>query len=292
VGNVEKIQLSPFQDPNRSVEIVMKVTKHYQDAIRADSVASIETAGLLGDGYINISRGGPDQAIIPNDGVLKGHEASDVKQIMQNANDVVSNLRVLSAALNDITSQIKTGNGSVHQLLFDPTLANRMNDATAGLDRLVANVEKGQGTLGKFIVDDSVYKQTEQTLNRLNQVMDDIQHGKGSAAKFINDPAVYDEIHQLVARGNTLIDKVNNGQGTLGKMVNDPQLYDRMNSTVARIDTITARIDRGEGTIGKLSTDASLFNNLNESSKALRDFLNEFMKNPKKYLTVHMHLFR
>src|SRR5579863_4405003 len=50
VGNVEKIQLSPFQDANRSVEIVMRVTKHYQDAIRADSVASIETAGLLGDG--------------------------------------------------------------------------------------------------------------------------------------------------------------------------------------------------------------------------------------------------
>lgn len=291
VGNVSKIQLSPYQDPNRSVEVVMKVTKRYQDSIRADSVASIETAGLLGDGFIDISRGGPGQAILPNEGVVQSREAGDIKQIMQNANDVITNLRVLSAALNDITNQIKTGEGSVHKLLYDQAFYNRLNDTTAGLDRLVANVEKGQGTLGKFMVDDSIYKQTQQTLNRLNDVMDDIQHGKGSAAKFINDPSVYDELHKIETRGNELMDKLNNGQGTLAKMVNDPQLYNRMNETVARLDTISERIEKGEGTFGKLSTDASLFNNLNESSKTLREFLNEFMKNPKKYLTLHMHLF-
>ncbi|HEV2348406.1 MAG TPA: MlaD family protein [Terriglobia bacterium] len=291
VGNVSKIQLSPFQDPNRAVEVLLKVTKHYQDNIRADSVASIETAGLLGDGYIDITRGGPGQAILPNNGVVKSQEEADIKEIVKNANDVVSNLRVLSSALNEITGQIKTGNGSIHQLLYDPTLANRMNATTADLDSLLSRVQKGEGTLGKLMADETVYKQTVDALNRLNQMLDDAQHGKGSMAKFMNDPSVYDNLRQLEARGNTLIDKLNNGQGTIGKMVNDPQLYNRMNETVARLDTISERIDKGEGTFGKLSTDASLFNNLNESSKTLREFLNEFMKNPRKYLTLHMHLF-
>lgn len=291
VGNVSKIQLSPYQDPDRSVEIVMKVTKRYQDSIRADSVATIETAGLLGDGYIDITRGGPGQPIVPNNGVVKGQEEADIKDIVKNANDVVVNLRVLSSALNEITSQIKTGNGSIHQLLYDKTLADRMNATTADLDKLLSRVQQGQGTLGKFMTDETVYKQTVDSLNHLNQLLDDAQHGKGSVAKFINDPSVYDEVHQLVARGNTLMDKLNSNQGTIGKMVNDPQLYDRLNTTVARLDTISERIEKGEGTLGKLSTDASLFNNLNESSKTLRDFLNEFMKNPKKYLTLRMHLF-
>jgi phospholipid/cholesterol/gamma-HCH transport system substrate-binding protein len=64
-----------------------------------------------------------------------------------------------------------------------------------------------------------------------------------------------------------------------------------MNDTIARLDTITTRLDKGEGTLGKLSTDATLFNNLNASSKALRDFLTEFMKDPRKYLTLHVKVF-
>src|SRR5579863_719964 len=243
VGNVKKIQLSPYNDPGRSVEIDMEVTRHYQNNIRADSVATIETVGLLGDGYVDITRGGPGQAVIPNNGEVQSHEAGDIKQIMQNANDVVSNLRVLSAALNDITNQIKTGNGSIHQLLYDQTFFNRMNETTAGLNRLVTSVEKGQGTLGKFMVDDSVYRQTTETLNHLNQLMDEIQHGKGSMAKFISDPTIYDDMHKVAASTGTLIDKMNNSQGTAGKLVNDPQLYNRMNETIARLDTITTRLD-------------------------------------------------
>ena len=50
-------------------------------------------------------------------------------------------------------------------------------------------------------------------------------------------------------------------------------------------------MDQGQGTLGKLSTDPTLYNNLSESSQSLRDFLTEFRKSPKKYLTVKMHIF-
>jgi phospholipid/cholesterol/gamma-HCH transport system substrate-binding protein len=94
-----------------------------------------------------------------------------------------------------------------------------------------------------------------------------------------------------MANGNTLIDGINQGHGTLGKLVKDEQFYDRMNSTMTHVDTITARIDRGEGTLGKLSTDPSMFNSLSESAESLKEFLTDFKKNPKKYLTLKMHLF-
>ena len=140
VGNVKSIQLSPYTDPNRAVEIVMKITKRYQPQIHTDSVASIQTAGLLGDAYIDISRGGQGLPALPNDGEVKSEEQADIKAIVQNANDVVSNLRVLSSALNGITDQIKSGKGSIHQLLYDETLADRMNATTADLDRLLSKI--------------------------------------------------------------------------------------------------------------------------------------------------------
>ena len=60
---------------------------------------------------------------------------------------------------------------------------------------------------------------------------------------------------------------------------------------MTHMDVITERIDNGQGTLGKLSTDPSLFNTLNDSAKSLKEFLVEFRKNPKKYLTLRLHIF-
>jgi phospholipid/cholesterol/gamma-HCH transport system substrate-binding protein len=291
VGNVSHIRISPFTDPARAVEIDMRISRHYQDQIRGDSTASLETAGLLGEAYVDISRGGPGKNILRNGETVQGHEEPDITAIVHNANDVVSNLRVLSDTLNKITTQIESGEGSVGKLIYDQTFYNRLNSSASSVENLIGRVENGQGTVGKLLTDESLYQRSVATLNHVDQVLDDIQHGKGSMAKFINDPSVYNDVHQMVSRGNTLIDNINKGQGTLGKLATDDQLYNRLNTSIAHIDTITARIDQGQGTLGKLSTDPSLFNSLNSSAKSLEEFLTEFRRNPKKYLTLHMHIF-
>lgn len=291
VGNVSHIRLSQYTDPTRAVEIDMKISRHYQDQIRGDSVATLETAGLLGEAYVDISRGGPQAPILRNQQVVEGHEEADIKRIVQNANDVVSNLRVLSAALNNITNQIQSGRGSVGKLIYDPTFSNRLNASAEAVQKMVARVEEGHGTIGELMTNEELYQRSLTAVNHVNELLDSIQHGNGSIAKFISDPTVYNDVRQLVARANTMMDKVNQGQGTLGKLVNDPQLYDRANDTFAHVDTITTRMANGEGTLGKLSTDPSLFNSLNQSAKTLSDFLGEFRKNPRKYLTLHLHIF-
>jgi phospholipid/cholesterol/gamma-HCH transport system substrate-binding protein len=291
VGAVERVHISTYSDPERAVEVVMRIPREYKNEIRADSEASLETAGLLGEAYVNVTRGQPDQPALPEDGEVKSLEEADIKRIMQNTNDVVSNLRELSARLNDITTQVKAGKGSIGKLIYDDALYSRMNETTSSVQRVVSRVEKGEGTVGKLLTDEELYKRTVASVNRLDEILDEVQHGKGSLAKFINDPSVYDNVNSLVARANTLMDNVNKGQGTLGKFATDPQLYNRMNETFDRVNVLTARIERGEGTLGKLSTDPTLFTNLSESSQSLREFLTEFRKNPKKYLTVKLRLF-
>jgi len=69
------------------------------------------------------------------------------------------------------------------------------------------------------------------------------------------------------------------------------RLSGRLDSLRASIQTISTRVEKGQGTLGKLSTDPTLFNNLSDSSQSLREFLTEFKKNPKKYLTIKVRLF-
>jgi phospholipid/cholesterol/gamma-HCH transport system substrate-binding protein len=291
VGNVKRVQISPYTDRSRAVEVVMAVSRRYQQEIRADSVASIETVGLLGESYVNISRGSRSQEVIPDEGVLKSSEGAEIKQVVQNADDVIVNLRVLSAQLNNITGQLQAGKGSIGKLIYDQTLYNHMNATAAKLDQMVTNLDEGKGSLGKLMADETFYNNATSTFDRMNKLIDDMQHGQGSVAKFISDPSVYNNVNHLVAQANSLFDGINQGRGTLGKLATDSQFYDRANDVVDRFDKISTRMADGQGTLGKLSTDPTLYNNLSDSSKSMKDFLTEFKKSPKKYLTLRVHLF-
>ena len=291
VGNVAKIGISPYSDQQRAVEVDLKIARTYQNEIRADSVASVETVGLLGDSYVDITRGTPGQEVMADGGAVKTAEKADIAAVMQNTNQVIMNLNALSAKLDDITTQIQAGKGSMGKLLYDQALYNKMDATVSSAQTLVDRAQRGEGTLGKLMADETLYNRTVATLDRLNQVIDDVQHGDGSLAKFISDPSAYNNLNRLMTNGNTLIDGINQGHGTLGKLAKDEQLYNRMNSTLAHMDTITARIDQGQGTLGKLSTDPTLFNNLTESSQSLKEFLADFRKNPKKYLSIKLHIF-
>jgi len=291
VGVVQRIRISSYLEPERAVEVLMRVPLSYQREIRVDSEARLATAGLLGEAFVDITRGRPDQPIVADGGEVKSVEEADIKRIVQNTNDVISNLRVLSTKLNDITNQIQSGQGSMGKLIYDQALYNRLNETTGSVQRLVTRVERGEGTLGKLMSDETLYQRTVATIDRLNQVVDDVQHGKGSLAKFISDPSVYDNVNNVVSRTNTLLENVNQGKGTLGKLATDPQLYNRLNETFDRMNIVSTRIEQGQGTLGKLSTDPTLYNNLSDSSQSLKEFLTEFKKNPKKYLSFKVRLF-
>lgn len=58
VGSVHAIELArESASPGRRIELVLRVEKRYQDAIRSDSTATVMTEGLLGNRYVSIHRG-------------------------------------------------------------------------------------------------------------------------------------------------------------------------------------------------------------------------------------------
>ncbi len=291
VGSVSNVRLSASKDPNRAVAVVMRIRKKYKKDIRADSVATVETAGLLGASFVDISRGSPTQPLIAAGGSIKGAAGSDMKAVVNNANDVLSNLTQLSAKLNDITNQITTGKGTIGKFIYNPALYNQMQDTVTKLNVMMTGISKGRGTIGQLLTSDTLADKLNSTIDRANGLMDQIQNGKGTLAKFINDPSLYNNLNQDLTQAKTLLSGINQGQGTLGKFVKDPQLYNRFNQMAGNVNAITGRMARGEGSLGLLSTNTKLYDNLTQSAQALREFLDEFKKNPRKYLTVHVRIF-
>jgi len=143
VGNVSKIGISPYPDRLRAVEVDLKIARTYQNEIRADSVASVETVGLLGDSYVDITRGTPGKEVVADGGAVQTAEKADVAAVMQNTNEVILNLNALSAKLDDITTQIQAGKGSMGKLLYDETLYNKMNATVSGAQTLIDRAQHG-----------------------------------------------------------------------------------------------------------------------------------------------------
>ena len=67
VGSVSSVGVSSSEDPMQSVEIGMDINSEYQDRIRTDSVLTIGTIGLLGDGYVDIVRGYTGDVLVEGD---------------------------------------------------------------------------------------------------------------------------------------------------------------------------------------------------------------------------------
>ena len=291
VGNVDLISIPPYTDPGRAVEVTLSIATEYQSEIRADSEARLESEGVLGDRFINVSRGSPHAEILKDGEELMGRPSADMKEIMSNTSDVLSNLRDLSGTLSSITEQVEQGQGSLGRLLSDPSFYGRLSRTAGSAERIVARIEQGEGSMGKLLVDEGFYQKLTSSMERLDQVLSAISEGEGTLAMLINDPSIYENLKQFTGQLRTMVERVNQGEGTIGRLITDPILFDHMNQTFQGLNKITERIEQGEGTLGRLSTDETLFLNLNTATKAFKAFAEDFRKNPKKYLRLKFGLF-
>jgi len=58
VGSVVALKLAEGSaNPERRIQLILRISKRYRDAIRSDSVATVTSEGLLGNRYVGIHRG-------------------------------------------------------------------------------------------------------------------------------------------------------------------------------------------------------------------------------------------
>jgi phospholipid/cholesterol/gamma-HCH transport system substrate-binding protein len=295
VGNVETIKIAPPApgqplEKNRSIEVVMRVRRSFQDDIRTDSQASLVTEGLLGDVYVNIARGSTG-AVLSDGQEVNGREEAAMKEIVQRSADVMANLSALSQQVGDMVSDLKAGRGTLGALLEDKTLYNNLSASVTRVDDMLAALQGGQGTLGKLMTSDTLYTKVDSSTARLDDILAAIQQQKGSIGKLVYDPAVHDEAKQFLNNANGLLAGVRAGQGTLGKLATDDTLYNEYRDIGKNLTGATAKLDSNEGTAGKLFSDPQLYDNVTGLTGDMRLLIADFQKNPKKFLTIKLNVF-
>lgn len=295
VGNVESITMAQprpgvVPDPNRSVEIAIRVSEQYKDYIRTDSTASLVTQGFLGERTVTVRRGFTGR-VLQNGEELTGTEEKAVRAIMDRGADLLQNLNVLSTEVNSIVTDLRRGRGTLGKLLEDPAAYDRMRDTMAILNEMVASVQQGKGTLGQLVANDALYNKVDSTVTRVDDLLAAVQQQKGSLGKFIYDPAFHDNANQFLNSSNALIADVRAGRGTLGKLATDDSLFTMLRETSQNVRDAAAKLNSNTTTAGKIFSDPQLYDNLSGLTGDLRLLVGEFRKDPKKFLHVSFSIF-
>ncbi len=295
VGNVEAIRVTPSTpqnppDPSRSIELVLRIIKRWQNDIRSGSTAGLITEGLLGNRYVSIHRGFQGRVLQDGDEV-KGREEKAVKQIVERGAELTQNLSAMSFEVRDIVDGLKRGRGSLGKFLVDETAYNHMNNTLAKVEKLVSGVEAGHGSLGKLIASDELYDRVNSVATRLDSIVTDVQSQKGTLGKLVYDPSIHQNAKEFLEKGNALMSDVRSGKGTLGKLATDEEFYAKWKQIGVNLDTATAKLNSNQSTAGKLFSDPQLYDNLSGLAGDLRLFMSDFRQNPKKFLHVKFSLF-
>jgi phospholipid/cholesterol/gamma-HCH transport system substrate-binding protein len=291
IGYVQSVELSPNPvDRLHNIQLTLRIEKKFQSDIRTDSTASLGTEGLLGNRYVTISRGLTGTVVPPN-GVIPGSEEAAMKEIVQRGADLVQNLGALTDDFRGIIDQVHKGNGTLGKLLTDSSLYYHLDDTAARLDAMASSIQQGQGTAGKLVTSDELYNKADAAVGHIEDITAAVHEQKGTMGKLIYDPTLYDNTKGLMEKGDALLGDVRQGKGTLGKLATDDALYSNLRDASANVRDATAKLNSTQGTAGKVFSDPALYDNMTALTGDMRLMIDDFRRNPKKFLHVKLSIF-
>ena len=290
IGNVTKIAIVRDK-PLTPVEITMKVSTKYGFSLRRDSVTSLETAGVLGETYLDIDSAQAVGSPVQDGDTLPTQVHPDFNQVVRASQSTLQNMDALLKRADRILAFAESGKGSLGKLIYDPTLYNRFSDTVAEFQKIVAQVGNGEGSLGRLVSRNDAYDKFIATLNKMDQVVDDLQQGKGTAGKFLKDPSLYNNANDTIANLKKVTEDINAGKGTLGKLTKDEELAKKLDTTMTKLAQLTSDLEAGQGSAGKFLKDEAFYNNSNQMLAETRELLKAIRENPKKYLSIKLHVF-
>jgi phospholipid/cholesterol/gamma-HCH transport system substrate-binding protein len=137
-GSVKNILLPKL--PNGKVVVLMDLEKETQSIVKLDSLAEIKSEGMLGDKYVEISFGSMEAAKLRGGETIGSQPPVDISDLFAKANKILDttegaleNVQNATSNINEISTKINQGQGTVGALINDKTIYNQAAAAVTGM---------------------------------------------------------------------------------------------------------------------------------------------------------------
>ena len=162
VGYVDGVRL-PQNKEGKNLDVVLKIMERYKEYIRRDSLATMQTQGLLGDKFILVTRGSPSQPALANGESIETQGGADLtgkgKEMLSAMTDAAKKFRETM----DKLSLDETDKEAVKKIL------SNMEGASGDLKSILNRVNQGEGTIGALLKDPALYNDMRALMGRANR---------------------------------------------------------------------------------------------------------------------------
>jgi phospholipid/cholesterol/gamma-HCH transport system substrate-binding protein len=193
-GEVEGIHVPP--GPSAPFRVKLRVREDLHPLIRIDSVATIQTDGLVGNKFVQVDAGTDQAAVVPPGGTVRSREPFDLSAMLQRMTETVDLVTAtiqdlkdgLDQALGSVTDAAKQAQGLMNDLGIEArTIMASAQKVSRDLSAIVNNARQGQGTVGKFLTDDALYASARNVVADAETAVANLREASADARAAIAD---------------------------------------------------------------------------------------------------------
>jgi len=245
IGTVEKTRLTGGR-----AEAVLRISGDVK--IAQDSTATIAMAGLLGSNYVSLDLGNPDAGVVSSGGALRTKDAADLNQIMNDLGNLGQEIKSTLGQISGSMGSGAEGGGGLFQKLDRLVSENsaKITATTTNLEQITNQIRSGQGTVGKLIYDQAAYDQllsavteikgaatdTRAFMTETQSIIAQVKSGQGTLGVLLYDQASAENLRVTVKNIRDVSDKLNDPKSTFGQLITNDNLAKDMQSTLRKVD--------------------------------------------------------
>ena len=101
-GSVKEIKAPP--SPSHKFRVELEITENLHPLIRTDSLAAIQTEGLVGGAFLAISTGSEEVPVAPANSTIAGQEPFNVGDLLQQMNETI---RKVNSTIDEMKDDVQ-----------------------------------------------------------------------------------------------------------------------------------------------------------------------------------------
>jgi phospholipid/cholesterol/gamma-HCH transport system substrate-binding protein len=266
----------------------MLVPRHYLDQIPEDSKAAITASNLLGDKYVDISKGTSPRHV-KDGGEIGSQLTQDIPEILAQASGWLTQFQGILVRVDALLATAEHGQGTAGRLFNDTSLERMFSDTDREVSQIEEATKTGNGAIAHLSdLSDAVNKTTQ----RLNDIVAEVNKKEPYYAQISDEgkAAMADATADL-DEAKKMLDDLNAGRGAAGQLLKGDEIDKRLTEIRTKIDAAVGKMNSGEGTIGQLMINPKLTDALAAASNEFHAATKAFAAHPKKFMTIRVTLF-
>lgn len=260
VGGMSAGQIAAIsvpKSPNGKFRLKLEIDKKFLPIVRRNSVATIETEGMVGNQFVNVAKGTANSPQCAPGCTLPSQESTSMEALMREGGKLAQSLQATITDIHhrtdSVMDKVNSAAGNANDMLaaMKPNVVSISKNA----NDIVSGIRQGHGAAGKLLSDKTVASDVTNTVSNAAQATSNLKQASGKIDNMVTAIQKSDlpPLHQTIENTQQATGKVNKAIGTIlanGKKGNESTaqaIHDTIHQaqqTTANLADDTAAIKR------------------------------------------------